>query len=191
MRLKPSIVERVLHLSTGQIIIDLVKEKALQDPLWVNRECPEALIYLLRDEDVAKKVSEDVVYACRLLFGFNPYFYQENVLRDTSKYQIICIARQMGKTFTLAAKVLWLLLTRPKYSVLVIAPSIRQARFFRDRIDEHLVNMPRELRRKLFKKVMRERIITRIGSDLLLVPNSPDLYEALPATILSWTKQLC
>ncbi len=53
------------------------------------------------DWKVIKKAREMPSYFCEKLLGMKPYFYQVEVLDSESKFKIMLISRQFGKTKTL------------------------------------------------------------------------------------------
>ena len=162
------------------ILNNEVVPRVLVEPqyqLWLNQFAPNSIPLIATDPRISARLHDDAAFMARLFFRFNPHPYQLEIIESKAKYQTVRMARQTGKTFSLAFVALRDILTHEKYTEIVIAPSLRQARVFRDRVDAHLGYMPKPLIKQLFSKVLRESLHTRAKSTLRLFPNSPDMIR--------------
>ncbi|MCD6421875.1 terminase family protein, partial [bacterium] len=120
----------------------------------------------------------------RKFLNFNPTPYQERFLRDPSKRIVLRWCRQTGKTTTCGVKILHFAVTRPSVNVIVVAPSLRQSRNLRDKMEPLINSIPRPIRRLIFKKIQRETLRLRNGSTIKFFPNSPDLIRGETADMI-------
>jgi len=107
---------------------------------------------------IAQKIKHDPVFFAEKLLNFNPTPYQVKLLRDSSKRISARWCRQSGKTTTFGIKILHFAITHPNVTILVIAPSLRQSRIVREKMEPLINAIPRPLRRLIFKRIRREAI---------------------------------
>jgi len=127
-----------------------------------------------REKDEARGkplVSGDVVEFCEKQLGFKPYVYQEKFLRDASQFVVARWSRQSGKSTTIAALTLYLVLSQPNRGVVILAPSWRQS--------IRMINKITIFLSRLDGKVVEGRSLkTRLefinGSWIEALPNNPD-----------------
>ena len=133
---------------------------------------------------IAQKIKHDPVFFAEKLLNFNPTPYQVKLLRDPSKRISARWCRQSGKTTTFGIKILHFAITQPNVTILVIAPSLRQSRIVREKMEPLINAIPRPIRRLIFKKIRREAIWFRNGSVVKFYPNSPDLIRGETADMI-------
>ncbi len=85
-------------------------------------------------EDRLRKLKDDPVLFAKVVLGFNPFPYQEGLLRDQSKRIVSCMGRQTGKSTTIAAKAVWFAVTHPKTNTLIVSATMRQSMLMMDKI---------------------------------------------------------
>ena len=135
-------------------------------------------------ELIAEKFKQDPVFFAEKLLNFKPTPYQEKLLRDSSKLISARWCRQSGKTTTFGIKILHFAITRPNVTVIVVAPSLRQSRNVRDKMEPLINAIPKPIRKLIFKKIQREAIWLRNGSVIKFYPNSPDLIRGETADMI-------
>ena len=118
----------------------------------------------------------DPVEFCIHRLGFKPTSYQEKLLRDQSQFMIARWSRQSGKTHCVAVLLLWLCLRNPSFSVLVLAPSIRQSKIIIRKITGFLSKLPKYAALRPFKT----KIEFYNGSRIQAFPNSPETIRGEP-----------
>ena len=118
----------------------------------------------------------DPVEFCVQRLGFKPTSYQEKLLRDPSQFMIARWSRQSGKTHCVAVLLLWLCLRNPGFSVLVLAPSIRQSKIIIRKITGFLSKLPKYAALRPFKT----KIEFYNGSKIQAFPNSPETIRGEP-----------
>ncbi len=124
-----------------------------------------------RDEAKEKPLVEgDIGEFCEEL-GFKPTHYQERLLRDPSRFVVARWSRQSGKSYAVAALILYHALTHTGSKIAVLAPSFRQSRRIIGRISFFL----RRLRRRVLAgRLLRTRLEFVNGSVVEAFPNSPE-----------------
>ena len=127
------------------------------------------------------ELPEDPVEFCVKILGFKPTSYQERLLRSSSKRIVLRWARQTGKTFILAARMIWYAAHNPGTLSLIVAPGLRQSMILADKIHELLNRMPRHVRKALVEKALRTVIRFRNGSQIVALPNSEHLLRGYTA----------
>ena len=135
-------------------------------------------------EILAEKFKHDPVFFAEKLLGFKPTPYQAKLLRDPSKRISARWCRQSGKTTTFGIRLLHFAVTNSNVNVIVVAPSLRQSRNVRDKMEPLINAIPKTVRRLIFKKVQRETIRLRNGSVIKFYPNSPDLIRGETADMI-------
>src|SRR5437879_12803471 len=81
---------------------------------------------------------------CVNYLHFVPYAYQEKFLRDTNQFVLARWSRQSGKSHTIAALCLYLVLSHSYRRVVILAPSLRQSRRMIAKISIFLSKMDRD-----------------------------------------------
>jgi phage terminase large subunit-like protein len=112
---------------------------------------------------------------------FNPTPYQAELLEDKKKRIIVIWPRQSGKSTTLAARMIWYASTHERTLSLIVAPGLRQSMILMDRIQAFLMSMAKPVRRKLIAKMQRTVIWFKKGSQIVALPNSPNLLRGYTA----------
>jgi len=134
--------------------------------------------------EIAGKIKNNPILFAEKFLNFKPLTYQKRLLQDSSKRISVRWCRQSGKTTTFAVKMLWFATTHPYTTTVVIAPSLRQSRNVRDKLDPLLLAVPNPIRNLMFKKIQREQVFLRNGSKILFFPNSPDLIRGVTADMI-------
>jgi hypothetical protein len=112
---------------------------------------------------------------------FKPTDYQRKLLDDEKKRIIVIWPRQSGKSTTLAARMIWYAATHERTLSLIVAPGLRQSMILMDRIQAFLMSMPKPTRRELISKMQRTVIWFKKGSQIVALPNSPNLLRGYTA----------
>ncbi len=107
---------------------------------------------------------------CRKTLKFEPTGYQRKFLEDAGQFVALRWCRQSGKTFIVAAKILWFLLRNPSNHVGVIAPSFRQSKLIIRKISAFLPRIPKPL----IRRVLKVKIEFSNGSCVEAFPNNPE-----------------
>jgi hypothetical protein len=123
-----------------------------------------------------KEFPEDPVEFCRIFLGFTPTEYQAKLLMDPHQFIVVRWARQSGKTHTVAALLLWLCLKNQGFSVLVLAPSIRQSKILIRKVTGFLTKLPKYAALRPYKT----KIEFYNGSRIQAYPNSPETVRGEP-----------
>ena len=76
----------------------------------------------------------DPVEFARKVLKWQPFPYQEKLLRDESKRIVICAGRQVGKSTTIAVKAIHFAATNPKTTTLIVSATLRQSMLMFDKI---------------------------------------------------------
>jgi phage FluMu gp28-like protein len=142
-----------------------------------EKQTPPTTITKWHPEDY---VNKPVQFAIDIL-RFKPLPYQVKLLEDTAKRIVVIWPRQSGKTTTLSVRMIWYAATHPRTTSLIVAPGLRQSMIVMDRIHSHLMTMDRKLRRKIIAKTQRTNIWLRDGSQIVALPNSPNLLRGYTA----------
>jgi len=128
------------------------------------------------------KVCEDPALFARIILNFNPFPYQEKLLRDQSARIVACMGRQTGKTTTIAIKAIHYAFCNPSSTVLITSPSLRQSMIMFDRILTFIY------RSRLLPKsvVRRTRTIIQLtnGSQIIALPCSENLLRGYTANLI-------
>jgi phage FluMu gp28-like protein len=125
-------------------------------------------------------VDKPVEFAIKVL-GFNPVSYQVKLLEDKEKRIVVIWPRQSGKTTTLSIRMIWYAATHPRTTSLIVAPGLRQSMIVMDRIHAFLMTMDKQLRRKIVAKMQRTVIWFKEGSQIIALPNNPNLLRGYTA----------
>lgn len=127
-------------------------------------------------------IPEDAVKFVQDLFHFAPKEYQASLLRDEKKRIVVRWCRQAGKTTCIALRAVWFAIVHPKTLTLIVAPSLRQSIIMRDRIQDFLMVLSKENRRRLVEKLQRTTVQFKNGSRIVALPNSPQLLRGYTAS---------
>jgi len=120
----------------------------------------------------AQELSAEPVQFFRQVVGFEPTSYQKELIMMFQKSQFVAArwCRQSGKSWIVAALLLWYAVTHPDSYVAVVAPSLRQAKFIIRRTTYFLKKLPPGM----FFKPLRTIIRFTNGSVIEAFPNNPD-----------------
>ena len=108
---------------------------------------------------------------CTTVLGFEPFEYQTEFLTLTRKKQFIVIrwCRQSGKSWIVAAFILWFAVAHRQVHLAIISPSFKQSKRVITRITGFLRKLP-----KGFARPLKTRIYFTNGSIIEAFPNNPD-----------------
>jgi len=120
----------------------------------------------------AQGLSDDPVEFFRQVVGFDPTEYQADLIRKFLNNQFVAArwCRQSGKSWIIAALLLWYAVTHPDSYIAVVGPSLRQAKYIIRRITYFLKRLPQGFCLKPLRTVIR---FTN-GSVIEAFPNNPD-----------------
>jgi len=135
-------------------------------------------------ESLIQKCKDDPEFFAEKFLNVKLLSYQSRLLRDPSKRISARFCRQSGKTFTFGGKILHFAVTNPGVTVIVVAPSLRQSRNVRDKMEPLINAVPRAIQRLVFKKIQRETLYLRNGSMIKFFPNSPDMIRGETADMI-------
>ncbi len=141
------------------------------------RRIEEAIERLKAAREEGKNWPEDPVEFCQKFLGFEPTAYQEKLLRDRTQFIVARWARQSGKTHCVAALLLWLCLKTQGFSVIVLAPSIRQSKIIIRKITGFLSRLPKYVALRPYKT----KVEFYNGSRIQALPNSPETIRGEPS----------
>ena len=112
-------------------------------PVWFRLQQSEKIVEA-KEMERAQKLSRDPVEFFRQVVGFEPTAYQKDFIRLFLKHQFVALrwCRQSGKSWIVAAVLLWYAVTHPDSNIAVVAPSLRQAKFIIRRITYFLKRLP-------------------------------------------------
>lgn len=145
---------------------------------------PNTKVSYKTNNDIADllRCAQDPIYFCENFVKvqtqkgvelFKLYEYQKQIFDAflNHRYNIICAARQLGKTTCSAAYILWFAMFNPDKTILVVANMFQQAQEIMDRIRFMYENMPDHIRAgvRVYNKGMisfdnGSRIISRATS---------------------------
>ncbi|MCJ7559328.1 hypothetical protein MUO79_01755 [Candidatus Bathyarchaeota archaeon] len=140
---------------------------------------PKALREVLRDERIARRVTEDPVFFAILMCN-DKWLVDapdhQRLLRDTHPRQVAVCGRVWGKSLVFSRKNLWLIFTQPKIECLIISSTQRQSMIMFDYCYHTIQSNP--LMREMIKHPGTTRTTIRLkptlGGRLVALPCSPD-----------------
>jgi len=140
-------------------------------PVWFRLQQSEKIVDA-EEMERAQKLSRNPVEFFRQVVGFEPTKYQREFIKLFLKFQFIALrwCRQSGKSWIVAAVLLWYAVTHPDSYIAVVAPSLRQAKFIIRRITYFLKRLPQGM----YFKPLRTVIRFTNGSVIEAFPNNPD-----------------
>jgi len=120
----------------------------------------------------ARTLSNEPVEFFRQVVGFEPTSYQVDLIKKFLDNQFIAArwCRQSGKSWIIAALLLWYAVTHPDCYIAVVGPSWRQSKYIIRRISYFLKKLPQGMYFKPLRTVLR---FTN-GSIIEAFPNNPD-----------------
>ena len=78
-------------------------------------------------EKALRVIRDDPVAFARYIVKFEPFPYQEKILRDNGKRLIVLCGRQIGKSTIASVKLIHFALTHPKTTSIVVSATLRQS----------------------------------------------------------------
>ena len=133
------------------------------------------------------KLPEDPIEFCRSILHIRPTSYQRRLLRllaEGHRRIVLRWARQTGKTYILAAALIWYCSTHPGFTALIVAPGLRQSLILSDKIHSLLNRMEPSVRRGIVEKALRTIIRFRNQSQIVALPNSEHLLRGYTAHLV-------
>jgi phage FluMu gp28-like protein len=125
--------------------------------------------------------TENAAKFAETFLKYEPTDYQAQLLEDKRKRIIVIWPRQSGKSTTLAARMIWYAATHERTLSLIVAPGLRQSMILMDRIQAFLMTMAKPVRHQLIAKMQRTVIWFKKGSQIVALPNSPNLLRGYTA----------
>ncbi len=116
-------------------------------------------------------VCDDIVEFCQKTLKFKPTAYQEKLLRDENKFVVARWSRQSGKSYTIAARILFSALHDRETRIAILAPSLRQSRKMVGRVTKFLNKLPGWYLRG---RMLRTKLEFINDSTIEALPNSPE-----------------
>lgn len=144
-------------------------EESLASPTTLTEWHPEDYV------DKPAQFATDVL-------AFKPLPYQVKLLEDKEKRIVVIWPRQSGKTTTLSIRMIHYAATHPRTTSLIVAPGLRQSMIVMDRIHAFLLTIGKPLRRQIVERMQRTFIRFKNGSQLVALPNSPNLLRGYTAS---------
>ncbi len=129
-------------------------------------------------------VPKDPAKFCETL-GFKPTIYQIKLIHDTAQFIVARWCRQSGKSHAVSALLLWLLLAYPGYSIIVVAPSLRQSKIIIRKISAFLRFLPKYV----CPKPLKTKIELYNGSIVQAFPNKPETIRGEPGVNLVYADE--
>ena len=119
-----------------------------------------------------QKLSADPADFCRDILGFKPFAYQEEFIKLFVENQFTAArwSRQSGKSFIVAALLLWYATTHPDSAIGIVGPSWRQTK----RILSRIGSLSHKLPKGLVFAPQRTQIHFTNGSVIEALPNNPE-----------------
>lgn len=133
------------------------------------------------------KLPEDPIEFCEGILHIRPTSYQRRLLRllaEGHRRIVLRWARQTGKTYILAAALIWYCSTHPGSTALIVAPGLRQSLILSDKIHTLLNRMEPAVRGSIVEKALRTIIRFRNQSQIVALPNSEHLLRGYTAHLV-------
>ena len=122
--------------------------------------------------DVYKRLRDDPVFFCQVIFGITPYSYQQKLLRAKSRRIVACWGRQSGKTWCIAWRVIHYAFCNSKRNILIVSKGLRQSMLMYSVISQHILD--NAILRKCVQRYTRTEIQLKNGSKIIALPCSSD-----------------
>jgi len=139
------------------------------------------------DDSAEADLPPDPVKFCVEILGFTPTSYQARLLNRVFKGRkriVLRWARQSGKSWILAALIIWFCATNPNVLALIVAPGLRQSMILSDKIHELLGRIQVKRRRRIVRQQLRTIIRFKNGSQIVALPNSEHLLRGYTAHLI-------
>ncbi len=142
----------------------------------------ERLLRTQRDEESRKKplVTGDIIQFCKKTLHWKPYPYQEKLLLDPARFIAARMARQSGKSTTLAVLALYTALATPNTRVFIVAPSLRQSRL----IIHKAWTLARRVHGIFRSRPLKTRLEFRNGSAIEGLPNNAETVRGQTSNLV-------
>ena len=136
----------------------------------INREIRQAAI------QKTQELSADPIKFFEQVVGFKPFTYQTEFIRMFQENQFTAArwCRQSGKTFIIAALLLWYATTHPQSAIGIVGPSWRQTK----RILSRIAFFTHKLPPGIVFKPQRTQIHFVNGSSIEAFPNNPETIRS-------------
>ena len=140
-------------------------------PKWQKLQHSDQLIKKATLEKT-QKLSVDPEDFCTQILGFKPFSYQKEFIQMFKENQFTAArwSRQSGKTFIIAALLLWHATTHPNNAIGVVGPSWRQTK----RILARIASFTHKLPPGIAFKPQKTLIHFTNGSTIEAFPNNPE-----------------
>jgi hypothetical protein len=150
---------------------------------WSKIKTSEALVERIREQE-ATKLSGDPVEFFRQIVGFEPTSYQKDFIKLFVDNQFTAgrWCRQSGKSWIMAALLLWFALTHADSYIALVGPSWRQTKLNIRRVTYFLRRLPPNM----YLKPQKTRLAFTNGSVIEAFPNNPDTIRGPTLHAVWW-----
>jgi len=109
---------------------------------------------------------------CKYVLGFEPTNYQQELIQLFTNNQFLAArwCRQSGKSYIISALLLWHAITHPDNYIVIVAPSLRQAKL----IIRRIAQFTRKLPLGMCQKPLKTQIQLTNGTVIEAFPNNPE-----------------
>ncbi|MGQ9470049.1 MAG: phage terminase large subunit [Nitrososphaerales archaeon] len=119
-------------------------------------------------EQALKKLKDDPVLFAKHILNFQPFDYQEKILRDDSDRLAAICGRQIGKSTCSAIKLIHFAVSNPKTTSIIVSATLRQSLETFDKVRSFVEN---SVLRKSVKRATRTQIWFKNGSRIICLPS--------------------
>lgn len=102
------------------------------------------------------------------MLDWYPHYYQEQVLRDNTRWIILCWGRQLGKSDVVAVKALHYACTHADSVILIISPTLRQSKIIYRKMRNFITRSP--ILKHEYTKIIQESAELKNGAMIANVP---------------------
>jgi predicted phage terminase large subunit-like protein len=135
----------------------------------------------LAEAKIAKMAEEDPVIFARYYLGFKPDKWQSDFLRSRSQRIILNCSRQSGKSTSTAILALWEAIHKPKSTIVLDSPSLRQSQELMLKFSEFLDMVDQSVKLDSDTKLS---VRFSNGSRVLALPGSEKTIRGISAVTL-------
>lgn len=129
-------------------------------------------------------IAEGILEFCKNKLNFTPYDYQEKLMMDPAQFIVARWCRQSGKSHTIASMLLHQALSKPDTRMVIVAPSLRQARKIISR-DVYFANQLSEQGVEVLQgRPTKTRLEFKDGSTIEALPNNPPTIRGETANLV-------
>ena len=135
-------------------------------------------------EPSTQVLSSEPIQFFRQVVGFEPYEYQLKFIKQFQENNFLAArwSRQIGKSWIVAALLLWYAITQSNSYIAVLGPSWRQTKLNLRRIHYFLNGIPRAL----IKSKLKTSIEFANGTKIEAFPNNPETIRGPTLNVIWW-----